>query len=147
MKNLLVCIDFSDETKIILKHAKALAQSMSAKVWLLHVASPTPDFVSFEIGPQIVRDQQAHILKSEHRELHEMQKKFAKSGLETTAIMVEGLTVDKILEQAKDIKADIILLGTHGSGQIHQLLVGSVSQGVIKKTPCPVLLIPTKYID
>ena len=146
MKNLLIAIDFCDHIEKLLDKAQELSTALKAKVWLLHVANPTPDFISFEIGPQVVRDQQAHLLKQDHKRLVEIHDRFTKAGLETTAIMIEGPTVYKILEYAKKSQADLIVMGTHGSGQLHKLLVGSISEGVLKKSHLPVLLVPTKPI-
>ena len=146
MKNLLIAIDFCDHIDHILDKAHELASALSAKVWLVHVANPTPDFISFEIGPQVVRDQQAHLLKQDHKHLVKIHDRFTKAGLETTAIMIEGPTVEKIIEYANKSHADMIIMGTHGSGQLHKLLVGSISEGVLKKSHLPVLLIPTKPI-
>jgi nucleotide-binding universal stress UspA family protein len=51
--------------------------------------------------------------------------------------------VDAILTEAKDVGADMIVVGSHGRGAMYQLLVGSVSEGVLHRSRLPVLVIPT----
>jgi nucleotide-binding universal stress UspA family protein len=55
MDNILVPLDFQEATLDVLDHASLLAQSLSAKLWLVHVGDPDPDFVGYGVGPQSVR--------------------------------------------------------------------------------------------
>jgi nucleotide-binding universal stress UspA family protein len=64
--------------------------------------------------------------------------------LDATALLVQGPTVETILEEATRLNADLIILGSHGRGAAIQLLVGSVSGGVLQKSKCPVLIVPTR---
>jgi nucleotide-binding universal stress UspA family protein len=47
-----------------------------------------------------------------------------------------------VLAQAKRLKADVIVLGSHGHGAVYNLVVGSTANGVLKHAPCPVLVVP-----
>jgi nucleotide-binding universal stress UspA family protein len=60
-----------------------------------------------------------------------------------TALLVQGVTADTILEEAAKLAADIIVVGSRGKGALQQLVVGSVSEGVLRKSQCPVLVVPT----
>ena len=110
MKNIIVPIDFSNVTDKVVANAADIATSFSAKLWLIHVAAPDPEFVGYEVGPQHVRDWRA----------------------------------ETILKNAEKLNAELIILGTHGHGVIHKVLVGSVSASIIKKATCPVMLIPAR---
>jgi nucleotide-binding universal stress UspA family protein len=57
---------------------------------------------------------------------------------------VSGPTVQTILEQAEKLDADVIVMGSHGRGKLFDLVVGSVSAGVIRKSPVPVLVVPAR---
>ena len=65
--NILVCIDFSDSTEKIVSTSEKLAKDVSAKLWILHVAEPEPDFVGYEVGPQYIRDSLAEQFHQEHQ--------------------------------------------------------------------------------
>ena len=143
--NLLVCVDLSESTEIILKRVEKLAKSLSARVWLLHNAQPAPDIVEFKVDPLAARESLAKKFHVEHRRIQELAERMRKAGIETKALLVHGDTVETILQEAKDVKADMIVVGSHGRGAMFQLLVGSVSEGVLKKSRIPVLVIPTHH--
>lgn len=140
---LLVGLDLSEFTDKIVNSAESLATALSARVWLIHVAEPDPDFVGWEAGPQTVRDDVAKKFRDEHRQIQKIASRLRSSGLDTTALVVQGVTVEKILEEASKLNADLIVVGSHGRGLAYQLLVGSVSEGILRESECPVLIIPT----
>ncbi len=141
--NILVAIDLSDASQKILDNAKTLALTLSAKVWLLHVAEPEPAFVGYRAGPQTVRDQVAHEIHEERDELQNKVNDFKKSGIDTTALIVQGSTVDVIYRESKKYDIDMIIVGSHGHGGVYHLVFGSVSEGVLRSSSCPVMVIPT----
>ena len=55
--------------------------------------------------------------------------------------------IEEILECAKAVKADAIVMGRHGHGAMYNLLVGSVTEGVLKRATCPVVLVPSENND
>jgi nucleotide-binding universal stress UspA family protein len=142
MKNIVVPIDFSPITDSVLDIAKTLAKCFSARLWLIHVASPDPDFVGYDAGPQSVRDQVADHLREEHRDLQSKAADLREAGIDATALLIQGPTADTILAEAKVHHADLIIMGSHGHGAMHRVLMGSVSEGVLRKAPCPVTIIP-----
>ncbi len=144
MKNILVPIDFSAVSQRAVELAIELASATSAKVWLVHVAAPDPDFVGFGAGPSYVRDQRADELKKEHTEIQEMAKDLQAKGIQAEGLLVQGPTSSTIVEEAESLKADLIVMGSHGHGAIYKTFVGSVSQQVLGDSPVPVLIVPSK---
>ena len=150
---LLVGVDLSESTEKIVKKAEELAKELSAKVWLIHITKPEPadlyiaghepDLIENEADPQLVRDSIAKRFHNEHRQIQEIADRLRKAGLETTALLVQGATVETMLKEAAKLDIDIIVLGSHGRGAMHQLLVGSVSKGIIHDSQHPVLVVPT----
>ncbi|HEX5338389.1 MAG TPA: universal stress protein [Gallionella sp.] len=140
---LLVSIDLSESTEKIVKAAAELAAPVSAKIWLLHVAEPEPDFVGYEIGPQYIRHSLSETFHREHCRIQEIADGLRKTGLDTTALLVQGATAETILKEAAKLGVDMIVLGSHGRGATYQLLVGSVSETVLHHSACPVLVVPT----
>lgn len=67
-----------------------------------------------------------------------------RQGIEATALLVQGPTAQMLLEEAAKLECDMIVIGSHGSGVIKQLLGGSVSQAVLTKSDRPVLVVPTR---
>ena len=140
---LLVCIDLSESTEIIVKKIEEITKALPAKVWLLHNAVPEPDFVEFKVDPLAARESLAKKFHGEHRQIQELANRMRKAGLDTTALLVHGATVETILNEASELEVDMIVVGSHGRGAMYQLLVGSVSEGVLRKSRCPILVVPT----
>jgi nucleotide-binding universal stress UspA family protein len=141
---LLVALDLSEPTELIVKKAQELAKEMSAQVWILHNAEPPPDVIEFRADPQMARDTLAEKFHREHRQIQEIAKRFREDGLEAKALLVHGPTVEYILKEASELEVDMIVVGSHGRGAVYQLLVGSVSEGLLRKSRCPVLVVPTR---
>ncbi len=141
-KSILVPIDFSDVTEAVLARAAELGRALGARLRLLHVAAPEPDFVGFEVGPDSVRHSVAKELREDHRALQAHQDALRAQGLDATALLVPGSGAEKILEEAEQLGADMIVIGSHGHGALHALLVGSVCKGVLHGASCPVLVVP-----
>jgi nucleotide-binding universal stress UspA family protein len=140
---ILAMIDFSDVTPSVVASAARLAQAMDAELLLLHIGQPDPDFVGYEVGPDTVRQDVARELKDEHRRLAELAESASSTGLSCRGLMVQGPTVETALEQAQRHSATWIVLGSHGHGALFNLLVGSVSEGVLHGANCPVVVIPS----
>lgn len=145
--NVLAAVDFSPVTGRVLDTLKQMAAALSARIWLVHVAPPDPAFVGYEAGPKTVRGQVAEEHHARHRELQQLAERLRTQGIEATALLVQGATVESLIAEAGRLKADLIVLGSHGHGAVHDLLVGSVSEGVVRKSPVPVLLVPARQVS
>ena len=140
---LLVAVDLSESTEIIIDKVEELTKEYSAKVWVLHNAEPEPGHVEFKVDPLAARENLAKKFHQEHRQIQDIAERLRKTGMEATALLVHGATVDTILQEASDLDVDMIVVGTHGRGAMYQLLMGSVSEGILHKSRYPVLVIPT----
>lgn len=142
IKNILVPTDFSDPSMRALDYAVALAKPFKAQLTLLYVvepityASPADLYagVASQLG-ELITEQR----RSSRKKLSEMQASLAKKGVAVQAVMREGLAHQEIVETAKKLKVDLILLATHGRTGLSHLLMGSVAERVVRTAPCPVL--------
>ena len=141
--NILVSLDISESSDKVVAEATQLAKAMSAKLYLLHVAEPEPDFIGYGVGPQTVRDSVSEEFHKEHAHIQELAESLRLKGLDAKGLLVQGSTVETILKQADKLKAQMIVMGSHGRGAIYKMLVGSVSEGVLHGAKCPVLVVPT----
>ena len=142
VKTILALVDFSSSTDPVVDMACRLAAAPGARVCLLHVASPDPDFVGYEIGPQTVRDSRAASVRKEHRLLEEMSEHIRSKGISVEALLVQGPTVEKILQESERLEVEALVMGSHGHGALRKLLVGSVAEGVLRKARRPVVVVP-----
>jgi len=144
MKTILVPVDFSDVTPQVLSVASSMAAAYSCRLVVVYVVEPEPDFVGFEPGPPNVRLCAPRDLKTERQRLETMKDRLVAEGRDAIAFTMQGSAVDKILREARDQNAGLIVMGSHGHGALYELLIGSVTQGVMKGAHCPVVIVPAK---
>ncbi len=143
-RNIIAAIDFSDATEAVVARAAELARAMDAKLWLVHVATPQPDFMGYEVGPVYIRDSVAQQLRLQHQHLHRMRQDLQAQGVDVGALLVSGTPARKIISEAQRLGAEFIVMGSHGHGAIFNLLMGTVCNGVLRKAPCPVVVVPAR---
>lgn len=149
--NLLVAIDFSEITEAVIDHTRTLASALKAEVFLLHVIAPSTPVLDIETDPGTVHPlDAAEILPGAtvtenrtHLQLHELAEKLRLNGISVSAHLAYNDEVDAIIKAAETFEAGMIVLGSHGHGAFYHLLIGSVSEGVIRKATCPVLIVPS----
>lgn len=140
--NVLVAVDFSP---VIERQLRVVGRVCAgADVVVLHVAEPNPAFVGFEGGPGEVRDQIAAEFREEHRAVQALADRLRNDGIDATALLVQGPTAATILEQARRAESDVIVVGSHGRSAVYDLIAGSVSAEVIRKSDVPVLVVPSR---
>ncbi|HTD83926.1 MAG TPA: universal stress protein, partial [Gemmatimonadaceae bacterium] len=91
----------------------------------------------FDPMPQPIPDSE-----DQKSKLARWQKEIAQDGIKVILHEPTGTVAEEILSQADALNADLIVMGTHGHGAMYNLLVGSVTKGVIKHSVRPVLLVP-----
>ncbi|HYC72323.1 MAG TPA: universal stress protein [Opitutaceae bacterium] len=144
MKTILVPVDLSAVTSRICRMACDLAATVKARMVLLHVVQPPPvimsDAYAFDAG------QMASLLataeKVSARKLAQFGRACEKRVGKVLTVQRTGQPVAVILDRANAVKADYIVLGSHGHGAVYDLLMGSTTQGVLRKARCPVLVVP-----
>jgi nucleotide-binding universal stress UspA family protein len=160
MKRILVAIDFSDVTPPVIDLARQLAKAFDAEIHLVHVkeltAAAAPGTLGYGIAgmselapmagvsvpgfepmPQPIPEDEGQKSK-----LTQWQRELADAGIKVTLHEPTGVVAEEILNQADELNADLIVMGTHGHGAMYNLLVGSATKGVLKHTTRPVLLVP-----
>jgi len=142
--NILVAVDLSPASASVVAAAGRVAKLTGARVYILHAAEPEPDFVGYDVGPEMVRTQVAREMRSEHRGVQALAEKLRNDGLDATALLVQGPTVEITLKEADNLQAELIVVGTHGHGAVYDMLLGSCSAGIIRKSKLPILVVPVR---
>jgi nucleotide-binding universal stress UspA family protein len=143
MNTLLVPVDFSDVSRFVIAEAAKLARLTQSRIAFLHVVQPPPIIVT-DYGPMADNVVQFTIAaeKDAARHLASLKKKMTVAGLATETILRTGYPVYHIVELAKKLAASYIVIGSHGHTAFYDLLIGSTTSGVLKRAPCPVIVIP-----
>ena len=152
IKKVLIAMDYDPTSKKVAEQGFALAKAMGAQVTLLHVSV---DMAIYSGAYATMGAWQIDTLNSldNHEMLNAGSRNFlekAKRHLGDTAIQTmlkEGDPAQKILKAAHEIKADCIVMGSHSQKWLENILVGSVTEEVLRKTTVSMYIIPTKKRD
>lgn len=148
---ILVAIDFKTGTDLLLAEAQRYGQALNAIVDLVHVAAPDPSFVGYiksnspdepnQLDPE--RDPNAKALRVEHQQIQALGATLRANGVRVgQTLMVQGPTLEKVLEEAGKLGADLLILGSHQHGSFYRLWFGDTATDAAKRTPCALLVVP-----
>ena len=135
-------LDFDENINLVIDKAFELAESLGSKIWLMHIAAPDPDFVGYDIGPQYIRDFRARELRQEHKLIQGYANGLKKKGIDAEGLLIQGATIEMIIQESKKLNIDLIITGHHEHGFLYNAFVESVSAKIINKSKLPVLIVP-----
>ncbi|MFQ5654823.1 MAG: universal stress protein [Planctomycetota bacterium] len=146
---ILVPTDFSENSLIALRFAAGFAKAFNSRIILLHVAEMPPEIVDLPDSPP----SQARLL-SGRRVLERGRAELDRARLqipELEAVPVEvqmraGAAAPEILLEAEEKSAALIILATHGRSGLSRLVLGSVTERIVRGAPCPVLSIRPPHL-
>jgi nucleotide-binding universal stress UspA family protein len=153
MKKILIALDYNPDAKKIAESGYELSKALHAHTILLHVTSDATYYSSLNYSPilgfdsfsnlDVVQTNTVEKLKRTAEDyLDSMKWKLGDETIET--IIKEGDYAENILQTAKEIKADIIVIGTHSRKGLDKVLLGSVAENVLHHTKIPLFIIPVK---
>ncbi|MBI5694602.1 MAG: universal stress protein [Nitrospirae bacterium] len=138
----LIPVDGSDVSNHAAREGFRLAKALGSKVTLLYVIDlaivtiPEAEtgLTNYDVIHQTFREQGERVLGS-------LSALAAQAGVVLDAVVAEGDVHDEIINKAEDMKAGLIVMGTHGRRGLNRLLLGSVAESVARRAHCAVLLI------
>jgi nucleotide-binding universal stress UspA family protein len=149
-KKILVPVDGSRTSDLGLNLAMGMAREGDSTLYLLHVV-PQFIFMQDAIGGAVYADRLFEGMREGGRQIiGKAEQKVRAKGLKYRAILVEepaARVSEVIVEQAKKMKADVIVLGTHGRRGLDRIVMGSDAEGVVRQAPVPVLLVRSKETE
>lgn len=156
MKKVLIALDYDPPAQKIAETGYALAKDMNAEVFLLHVVSEAVYYSSSNYSPimgyegfnnlDMISMANVEELRKAASDYLDKSKQYLKD-ISIQTLIKEGDFADGILEAAKEINADIIVMGSHGRHGLDKVLLGSVAEQVLHKTEIPLFIIPTKKTE
>jgi nucleotide-binding universal stress UspA family protein len=142
LKTVLVPTDFSEPSESALRYGKAMAEAFGASLHVVHVmedllAHAWAAEVYVASMPQL-RDE---IEKESRQRLGALLTDTERKAFRAETALLAGNPFLEIIRYAKAHNVDLIVMGTHGRGPIAHMLLGSVAEKVVRKSPCPVLTV------
>lgn len=143
IKRVLVPVDFSKSALKALDYALGVAKAFKAEVVVLHVVEPVyysaPDLTGGAETMAALMDEQRRLGR---QQLLRLEQHYAKAGTRLRGVLQTGTAYRAIGDAAQALKADLIVMGTHGRGGFDRLVLGSVTEKVLRKATGPVLTVP-----
>jgi nucleotide-binding universal stress UspA family protein len=140
IRNVLVPTDFSPPSNLAVNYGVSLARKFRAKLTLLHVLDRP-------------RAEGSHVSETELRRIEDQRREDAlqklgallapedQDDLDLQVVLKTGKVQPEIVAAARERHADVVVLGTHGHGRLGQLILGSATQGLLRKLSVPVLTV------
>lgn len=142
-KQILSPIDLSESSVRPLAYAAAFATWYGARLTVLHVV-PTFETVQVRAGGLSDPVRFLHPMPREEvlEELGRVLRAAGVAALHAARVVEAGEPSETIIDQALATRADLLVMGTHGRSGFNRLLLGSITEKVLTKSPCPVLTVP-----
>ncbi|MFA6127522.1 MAG: universal stress protein [Bacteroidales bacterium] len=153
MKKVLIALDYDPTAQKIAETGFSLAKSMNAEVTLLHVISDPVYYATRDYSPimgfngymdmgAIQKDTIEGLQEASNHFLEKTRIHLGDDSIKT--IIKEGEFATAILKTAKEIHADIIVIGSHSQKWLEKIVMGSVTEKVLNNTSIPLFVVPTK---
>ncbi len=142
IKDILVPIDFSDTTDKIIAVAIEQALAFNATIHLLHVQVPFVNAALHNMKSSLAYEESSQeIRKYDQEHLDKTAEKIKNKGISTETTLVNGNPSEEILSYCEANNIDVTIIGSHGHGALNHIILGSVSEKVLHKSPCPVMVV------
>jgi len=152
-KKVMIALDYDPTAQKVAEEGFSLAKSMDAELTLMHVISDPLYYSSIEhitvmgfVGYQDIvpfqKDSIDLLIKASQLFLDKSKQHLGDETIQT--LVKEGDFAETILRTAKELHADIIVMGSHSRKWLEKIIMGSVAEKVLSKTSVPLYIIPTK---
>lgn len=138
IKRILCPTDFSEASKNAIRYTNEFARTMNADVIFIHVVEPRPITTDMSVAYIPI---ETDLEKAAEEDLITLLEEEKDKGIAAKKIVLVGQPAETIIEQSKANDVDLIILGSHGRAGLTRLLMGSVAEAVLRKAPCPVLIV------
>ena len=139
-KKILCPVDFSEFTDEILEYAVNIAQKYNSELHLIHIIPNLNYFTPYEsfFTPENLIVVEKNMETEVNKDFDELMKKI---NVPAKKIIKNGAAFVEIINYARTESMDLIIIGTHGRTGLEHILIGSVAERVLRKSPCPVLTV------
>ena len=142
IRKILHATDFSKASARALQEAIKLAKDNGAQLLIVHVIEPTPYVAGGEFaGAEIYTQLDEMATRNAESSMRKLIGRLKKLKVRAESLLLRGLSHEQIVKAAKNKKADMIVIGTHGRTGLSKLFMGSVAGKVVSLASCPVLTV------
>ncbi|WP_222983132.1 universal stress protein [Flagellimonas meishanensis] len=139
MKSIIVPVDFSEQSEYALKVAGSLAKKNNAELFVLHMLELSPAIMS-ESG-YVSQEQVVHLIRIGEKRFNDFLDKPYLKGVNIIPVIKHYKVFSEVNEVAEKHKADLIVMGSHGTDGLQEIFIGSNTERVVRNSDVPVLVI------
>jgi nucleotide-binding universal stress UspA family protein len=139
IQHVLVAHDFGEAAQSALAFAMDLGEKLKSRITVVH-AFEVPVY-GFPEGLALTAETVGRIESVARQALESVVEKASRPGLEVNGLLRQGPAWSEIVAASGELKADLIVVGTHGRRGLAHALLGSVAEKVVRAAPCPVLTV------
>ena len=136
---ILVPVDFSECSKKALQYAVPFARQCGASLWLLNVVRLV--YPTGELGTAAPPVSEADATEASRVALDQLVHTGIGDQVPTATLVRVGLAAEEIVAAARELAIDLIIISTHGHTGLRHVLLGSTTEHVVRRAPCPVLTV------
>jgi universal stress protein A len=143
LKKILVPVDYSDCSRVAMEYALFLAERFEAEIEVLHVAEIPLGEEHTVVNPDTGKEQLLSelIMQQAVKAETEFLAPFVRATIPIEKSLLKGRPGKVIIEAAAERGADLIVMGTHGRSGFDRLIMGSVTERVLRSATCPVAVV------
>lgn len=141
-QKILVPIDFSEFNQMVISKAIEHAKLVNGEIYLIHVATLDIGVIVSETGFTYLPELEQTALNEEAEQMGKLKTEIEAKGIKCETIVKQGIPADIIVQEAKDLGVDLIVIGSLGHNSLYNMFIGSVASDVIKHSGSPLLVIP-----
>lgn len=144
IRHVLAPVDFSEDSQEALRVARNVAANYEADLQVLHVWENVVHPAFYNMGAMSIKDIQPDIEERTMKAMRDLYTATEGRNVRVEYFAVEGHAAREIVHFAEEHESDIIVISTHGLTGMNHFLLGSVSEKVVRRAPCPVLVVKRK---
>jgi nucleotide-binding universal stress UspA family protein len=155
VKKVLIALDYNPTAQKVAEDGYSIAKAMNAEIVLLHVVSDIVYYSSMDYSPimgfngfldpgQALMESPEALKQAAMQFLEKTQQHLGDKSIQI--LVKEGDFAVTILKTAKELHSDIIILGSHSRKWLENVIMGSVTEEVLRHTTLPLFIIPTKRV-
>jgi len=138
VEEIVVPIDFAENTGKLVAYACYMAEKLAATLHFVHAVATYPGDVM--IGAPFAEEYHDKVYFAAQERMANLIHDTKERCPNCTGQVINGEPVEKIVELAEAVDADLIIISTHGAKGLEKILLGSVAERVLKRAHCPVLI-------
>jgi nucleotide-binding universal stress UspA family protein len=155
-KKVLIALDYDPTAQKVAETGFSLARSLEAEVILLHVISdpvyystsefsPIMGFAGFKSMDNLLIESTEGLIKASQHFLNKVKHHLGDENIQT--LIKEGEFAEAIISAAKSLHVEFIVMGSHSRKWLENILLGSVTEKVLRQTFIPLFIVPTKKVN